>query len=203
MSNLNENHFQETEPGFKDILKCLFVAITALQNAGAIPNGTPSHAAQRAALQIKKNHNCMLAKKLYRNAAKKFHPDKNKNSDQSQIDMALINIANENATCDKSQSSKPTRKSQSSDPNIDSVGVLAGGIALAGTGLYYKSNKKYKKNRPPKLRRQRTEEDAKLRNCKPRKQKLIPPPKIVNPPTVKHKHRRSTTPPRKSRHLYF
>ena len=114
MSNLNENHFQETEPGFKDILKCLFVAITALQNAGAIPNGTPSRAAQRAALQIKNNHDCRTAKKLYRDNALKFHPDKNKNSDQSQIDMALINVANENATCEsskKSQGSKSSKKS--------------------------------------------------------------------------------------------
>ncbi len=227
MSILNENHFQETEPGFKDILKCLFVAITALQNAGALPYGTPSREAQKAALQIKNNHDCGTAKQLYRNIALKFHPDKNKNSDQSQIDMALINIANENSICKsskksqgsksskksqgsksskksqgsksskKSQDSKSSRKSQDSDPNIDSVRVLTGGLILAGTGIYYNSEEKDKKSKPPKLRRQRTEEDAKLRNNK-QKSKILPPPKIVKPP-----RRRSTTPPRKSKHIHF
>jgi hypothetical protein len=127
-------HFQETEPGFKDILKCLFIAITALQNTGALPSGTPSREAQRAALQIKNNHDCRTAKKLYRDNALKFHPDKNKNSDQSQIDMALINIANENSTCEsskksqgsksskKSQGSKSSKKSQDSKPSKKSQG---------------------------------------------------------------------------------
>jgi outer membrane biosynthesis protein TonB len=73
------------EAGFKEWMMILSMAMSFITSQGMSP---PSHAAQSAAKSIALA-DCNNFKRLYKDAAIKFHPDKNKGKTNG--DMALIN----------------------------------------------------------------------------------------------------------------